>query len=47
MPAGAGGGAVEGHEVGPRRGEVKAHDPRIDDLDLLDVLVQGRGGAPL
>jgi hypothetical protein len=38
---GGGGGAVEGHEIGPRRLQVEAHGQRIDDFDLLDVILQG------
>ena len=44
----AGGGrgrAVERHEIGPRLLQVKPHDPRIDDLDLLDVLLQRLGAG--
>src|SRR5262249_27482952 len=45
-PGGGGGGPVERHEIGPRLLQVKAHDPGIDDLDLLDVLLQNtRAGA--
>ena len=40
-PGGGGGGAVERHEVGPRLLEVKAHDQRIDDLDIAYVVFQG------
>jgi hypothetical protein len=33
-PGGAGGGAVERHEVGPRLLQMETHHQRIDDLDL-------------
>ena len=39
--------AVEGHEIGPRLVQVKPHGARIDDFDLLDVLVQTLAAAPL
>src|SRR5262249_8344631 len=35
-------GAVKGHEVGPWRIEMKAHDERVDYLDCTDMLLQGR-----
>jgi len=44
---GAGGRAVEGHEVGPRRLEMKAHHPGIDDLHSRDAVVQDLGGRAL
>ena len=34
--------AVERHEIGPRLVQVEAHGARIDDFDLLDLLVQHR-----
>src|SRR5215467_6857368 len=48
-PAAArGGGAVEGHEVGPRFLEHEAHAPAVDDPDFLDLaLEQRRGPTPV
>src|SRR5262249_41145576 len=45
---GAGGRAVERHEIGPRRLWMKAYHQGIDDLDLGDVFLQDlRSRAPV